>query len=136
MSKAIPSVQKFMTTVPYSIGPDQKLSLAHKMMREHSIRHLPVLDGGKLVGILTDRDLHLIESLKDVDPESVTVDDAMSQGPFSVSPDAPLDEVVAEMAEHKYGCAVIIQNAKVVGVLTTVDVCRALAELLRGRLQK
>jgi acetoin utilization protein AcuB len=136
MTKAIPTVQKYMTTIPYSIGPDQKLMLAHSLMREHHVRHLPVLAGGKLVGLLSDRDLHLIETLKDVDPSKVTVEDAMSQMPFSVSPEAPLDEVCAEMAEHKYGCAVVVQNNKVVGVLTTVDVCRALTDLLRGRLQK
>jgi acetoin utilization protein AcuB len=136
MSKAIPTVQRYMTTVPYSIGPDQNLSLAHAMMRDHHVRHLPVLLGGKLVGILTDRDLHLIETLKDVDPDEVTVEDAMSQMPYSVHPDSPLDEVADEMAEHKYGCAVVIQNSRVVGVLTTVDICRALAELLRGRLVK
>jgi acetoin utilization protein AcuB len=124
-----------MTTIPYSIGPDQKLSRAHDVMREHRVRHLPVLLGGKLVGVLTDRDLHLIETLRDVDPHKVTVEEAMSQMPYSVSPDAPLDEVCVEMAEHKYGCAVIIQNDKVVGVLTTVDISRALADLLRGRLK-
>lgn len=136
MTKPIPTVQKYMTTIPYSIGPDQKLSLAHEVMREHRVRHLPVLVGGKLVGVLTDRDLHLIETLKDVDPRKVTVEEAMSQMPYTAGPDAPLDEVCAEMAEHKYGCAVIVHNDNVVGVLTTVDVCRALADLLRGRLQK
>ena len=136
MTKAIPTVQKYMTTIPHSIGPDQKLSFAHSIMREHQIRHLPVLSGRKLVGVITDRDLHLIETFKDVDPNKVTVEDAMSQMVYTASPDTPLDEVCDEMAEHKYGCAVIVQNEKVVGVLTTVDVCRALAELLRGRLQK
>lgn len=136
MSKAIPTVQKYMTTVPFSIGPDQPLMRAHTMMREHNIRHLPVLHGGQLVGILTDRDLHLIETLKDVDPAKVMVEDAMSQMPYSVEPDSPLDHVAAEMAEHKYGCAVVVQNSKVVGVFTTVDACRALSELLRTRLAK
>jgi acetoin utilization protein AcuB len=136
MAKAIPTVQKYMTTIPYSIGPDQKLALAHTVMRDHHIRHLPVLSGGQLVGLLSDRDLHLIETFKDVDPHKVTVEEAMSQAPYSVSPDAPLDAVCTEMAEHKYGCAVIVQNQKVVGVLTTVDVCRALVDLLHGRLQK
>lgn len=136
MTKAIPTISKYMTTAPHSIGPDQTLSVAHKMMREHKFRHLPVLAGGRLVGMLTDRDLHLVESLKDVDPEKVTVEDAMSQDPFSVSPDSPLDEVVSEMAEKKYGSAVVVQNGKVVGVFTTTDVCVALAELLNTRLKK
>ena len=50
MSKAIPSVQKYMTTSPHTIGDDQPMSLAHRMMREHKIRHLPVLRGAKIVG--------------------------------------------------------------------------------------
>jgi acetoin utilization protein AcuB len=135
MTKAIPTVQKYMTPIPYSIGPDQKLALAHTMMREHHIRHLPVLSGGQLVGLLSESDLHLIETFKDVDTRKVTVEEAMTQRPYTASPDAPLDEVCTEMAEHKYGCAVILQNNRFVGVLTTVDVCRALADLLHGRLQ-
>jgi acetoin utilization protein AcuB len=135
MSKAIPHIQKFMTTSPHSIGKDQTLARAHAVMREHSIRHLPVLDGGALVGLLSLRDAHLIETLKDVDAKTVTVEEAMSSVVYAVSPDAPLDEVASTMAEHKYGCAVIMQNHHVVGVFTTVDVCRALAELLHGRLR-
>ena len=135
MTKAIPSVSKFMTTNPHSIGKDQTLAKAHELMREHKIRHLPVLDGGRLVGMITLRDLHLVETLKDVDPKSITVEDAMSSTVYAVGPESPLDEVVAEMAEHKYGSAVVMQNHKVVGIVTTVDVCNALAQLLRGRLK-
>lgn len=109
---------------------------AHRMMREHRFRHLPVLTGGKLVGLLSDRDLNLIETLRDVDPTKVLVEEAMTSLPYTVSPDAPLDEVVATMAEHKYGCAVVMQNGQLVGIFTTVDACRALAEMLHGRLAK
>ena len=136
MSKAIPTIQKYMTTSPHSIGIDQPLSVAHRMMQEHSIRHLPVLTGGKLVGMLTQRDLGLVESLNGVDPTKVKVDDAMSTFVYSVQPDAPLDEVVAEMGAHKYGSAVVMQNEKVVGIFTTVDVCLAFSDLLQTRLAK
>lgn len=136
MTKPIPTVSKYMSTSPYSIGRDQTLQRAHEVLREHKIRHLPVLEGGQLVGMVTMRDLNLVETLRDVDPKKVTVEDAMSTSIYSVGPDSPLDEVAATMAEHKYGSAVIMQNSKVVGILTTVDVCRALAELLRGRLAK
>lgn len=135
MSKAIPQVRKYMSTSPHSIGKDQTLARAHAVMREHSIRHLPVLDGGTLVGLLSLRDAHLIETLKDVDANVVTVEDAMSTVVYSVSPDAALDEVAATMAERKYGCAVVMQNHHVVGIFTTVDVCAALSELLHGRLR-
>jgi acetoin utilization protein AcuB len=132
--KAIPKVEKYMTKSPHTIGIDQPLSQAHVMMHKHLIRHLPVLSGGKLVGVLTDRDLHLVETLKDVDPEVVAVEDAMSTSVYSIPPDTPLDEVATEMAEHKYGCAVVMDDHHhVAGVLTTVDIARALAEVLRQR---
>ncbi len=136
MTKAIPTIQKFMTMQPRSIGRDQTMAAAHKMMREHSIRHLPVLWGGKIVGIVSDRDLNLIETLRDVDPTQVHVEDAMTGVPYITTPDTALDEVVSTMAEHKYGCAVVAQNEKLVGVFTTVDACRAFAEMLHGRLAK
>lgn len=136
MSKPIPPVRKYMTTSPHSIGREQSLATAHKMMREGDYRHLPVLEAGRLVGLVTLRDLHLIETLRDVDPEKVTVEDAMTTDVYAVSPDAPLDEVAAEMAERKYGCTIVMQNAHVVGVFTTVDACKALHDLLHGRLAK
>lgn len=134
MSKAIPKIQKFMTTVPHCINRTDTVASAHKMMRDHDIRHLPVVDGEKLVGIVSQRDLHLIETLKDVDAEKVVVDDAMTTNLYTVSPDAELDEVVAEMAEKKFGSALVVQNHKVVGVFTTVDAMRAFSELLKSRL--
>ena len=62
-------VYSYMTPSPLTIGRDQTLATAHDLMRKHDIRHLPVLDGGVLVGIVTDRDLHLVESLAGTDPE-------------------------------------------------------------------
>ncbi len=134
MSKPIPKVMKFMTMMPHSIGKDQTLAQAHKTMRELNIRHLPVLEGGKVLGILSDRDLYLIETLRDVDPTKIMVEEAMTPLPYSVSPDTSLDEVVVEMVEHKYGCAVVMQNGKLVGILTTIDIMRALHELMQTRL--
>ena len=136
MTKPIPSIQKYMSTSPHSIGLEQTLATAHEMMHEHGIRHLPVLHGGELRGILTDRDLHLIESMEGVDPREVTAEDAMSTAIFAVSPDTPLDEVVSTMAARKFGSAVVMQNNKVVGIFTTVDVCTTLADLLHSRLAK
>jgi acetoin utilization protein AcuB len=136
MTKPIPTIQKFMTPSPHSVGTDQMLAKAHEMMHAHDIRHLPVLSGGRLVGMLTDRDLHLIESMAGVDPKKVSVEDAMSTIVYAVSPETPLDEVVTTMGQKKYGSAVVMQNTKVVGIFTTVDVCLALADLLQTRLAK
>jgi acetoin utilization protein AcuB len=136
MSKPIPHISKYMTTTPHTIGVDQPLTVAHRLMREHHFRHLPVLQGGKLVGMVTERDLALIETLKDVDPTKVTVEDAMTPAPYTVAPDALLDEVVATMAEHRYGSAVVVDNQHVVGVFTTVDALVAFSDLLHSRLAK
>jgi acetoin utilization protein AcuB len=136
MSKPIPTVQKYMTTSPHTVGEDQPMAVAHRMMREHHVRHLPVLRGAKIVGLVSDRDLNFVEALKDVDPRRVLVSEAMTTDPYVVSPEALLDEVVSEMAEHKYGSAVVVQHDKVVGIFTTVDVCTAFAELLHSRLAK
>jgi acetoin utilization protein AcuB len=135
MPKAIPSISKYMTTQPHTIGIEQTLDKAEVMMREFHIRHLPVLHGGKFVGILTDRDLRLVETLKDVNPKEVTVDEAYTPNPYTVSPHAPLNEVCAEMASHKYGSALIVDNNKLVGIFTWVDALTAFSELLNTRLK-
>jgi acetoin utilization protein AcuB len=125
-----PSIARFMTEGPHTIGHDQTLAAAHRMMRENSIRHLPVLDAGKLVGILSLRDLLFIETLKDIDPEQVQVNEAMSQDVFAIGPRSSVRTVAAEMAEQKYGSAVVIDKGHVVGIFTTVDALNALSSLL------
>jgi acetoin utilization protein AcuB len=119
-----------MTPAPYTIGRDQTLTAAHRMMRDHRVRHLPVLEGGKLVGVVTQRDLHLIETLRDVDPDATTVDEAMTMDVYVTDPATPLEEVAATMADHKYGSAIIIDRGKIAGVFTTVDALHALASIL------
>lgn len=133
--KAVPTVQKFMTYVPKSIGYDQTIAQATEVMRKLHLRHLPVLKGGNLVGILTDRDINLVNSLKDVDPTKMSVEEAYTADPYFTKPDAPLNEVVAEMASHKYGCALVVDNGKLVGIFTEIDAYRALSELLETRLK-
>ena len=134
MTKSIPRIKKYMTTDVQTIGDEQPMLVAHRLMREQRIRHLPVLHEGKLVGILSDRDLHLIETLQDVDPSKVAVSEAMTPDPYIVSPEAKLDEVVSMMAAKKYGSAIVSDHGKVVGIFTTVDACSAFAELLTTRL--
>ena len=124
-------VREYMTASPHTIGFDQTLEHAASLLREHNIRHLPVLNGGYLVGVLTERDIALVETLKGVEPSKERAEDAMSQDCYTVTPEAMMSEVTAEMAEHKYGSAIVTERGKVIGVLTTVDVCRAFSELER-----
>lgn len=131
MSRHIPPVSKYMTPAPRTIGRDQSLTSAHHMMREHRIRHLPVLSGGRVVGLLSERDLALIETLHSVDPDLTIAEEAMTQAPYTVAPDTPLDEVVATMAGQRYGSALVMDRERIVGVFTTTDALEALVELLR-----
>lgn len=132
--KAIPQVQKYMTFVPKSIGYDQPIAKAQEFMKTMHLRHLPVLKGGQLVGVLTDRDINLVLQFNDVDPKKITVEDAFTPEPYFTSPTTPLNEVVSKMAEKKYGCALVVDNGKLVGIFTEVDAYKALSELLETRL--
>ncbi len=125
-----PRVEQFMTHSPHTIGQEQSLSVGYRMLREYGIRHLPVLHGGKLVGVLSQRDLHFMGSLRDVDAEKVAVSEAMTVDTYTVSPRSTLREVAAEMAEQRYGSAVIVDKDRVIGIFTTVDALRALSLLL------
>lgn len=125
-----PTVDLYMTPSPHTIGREQSLSEAHQVMRSHGIRHLPVVDGEQLVGVLSQRDLHLFETLDDVDPEQIAVSEAMSRDTYAVRPESTVREVAAEMADHKYGSAVIVDGGKVSGIFTAVDGLRALSLML------
>ena len=100
------------------------------MMTQRKVRHLPVLESGKLVGMLSDRDLNFVETLASVDPKVVKVSEAMSLDIFTVHPRDPVRKIAAEMADRKYGSAIVVEGKQVVGVFTTVDGLRALSMIL------
>lgn len=135
MSKTIPSVRKFMTTSPFTVEPAAFLAEAHNLMREKHIRHLPVCEGIRVVGMLSDGDLYRAESVNGADANKISIKDVMTAKPYTVSPDAPIDEVVKEMADKKFGSAVVVDNGKVVGMFTATDALSAFAELLQTRLK-
>lgn len=127
------TVDQHMTVSPIVIGMERTLADAHRIMRDHGIRHLPVVDAGRLVGVVSQRDLYLAETVKGVDPATDAVREAMSTEPYAVPPDAPLDEVAATMAERKLGSAIIVDRGSVIGLFSTVDALRALAVLAAPR---
>jgi len=136
MTKPIPTLDKYMTPAPLTVDVTTTLAECQRTMSAHRVRHLPVLDGVKLAGILSERDVTLIETLQGSDPRVLTAADAMTPSPYQVSPRASLDEVVSEMAERKYGSAVVVDNNTVVGIFTAVDALSAFAHLLQTRLAK
>jgi acetoin utilization protein AcuB len=133
MQEKQPTVADYMTRSPHSIGFDQRVSKAQELMSQHRIRHLPVLSGGKLVGVLSERDIAFIEGLRDVDPQALRVEEAMTPIPYATTPDKPLAKVAREMFEHRYGSAVVIEDGHVIGVFTTTDALRALCDALEPK---
>jgi len=123
-------VAQFMTGDPYCIERGEPLHEAHRLMRARHVRHLPVLDQGQLVGIVSERDLYLLETLRTVDPGKEPVSEAMTERPFTVTPDASVRAVVREMQQKKYGSAVVVLASRVVGIFTRTDALRALESLL------
>lgn len=129
-------IKDYMTESPHTIGEDMPLSKAVEMIREYRIRHLPVQHRGKLVGILSERDVYLALSVHPT-AKDLQVGDVMTEEPYSVTPDCSLEQVATEMAKHKYGCA-IVENEKgrAIGVFSATDAVGLLGELLRKKAER
>jgi acetoin utilization protein AcuB len=126
----MPTVHRYMTFDPYTVSPTDTMSAAHHLMRVHSIRHLPVIENGRLLGILSDRDLRLVHGAS-ADPHETTVAQAMTKTVLAVTPDTPLDEAVQLMSTSRCGSLIVMGKTGVVGILTATDALVALTELLR-----
>lgn len=127
----MPPISRYMTRQPWTIERSATLTAAHQVMRSHAIRHLPVMEAGKLVGIVSERDLHLIETLPDADPDEVTVDDAMTEAVYVAAPTDEVSEVVDRMAAGKLGSAIVMRDQAVEGIFTSIDALQVLSHVLR-----
>lgn len=136
MTKPVPTIKKFMTTVPHTIEKTASLLEAAELMQKNHIRHLPVMYNGKIEGILSNTDITMIRTLNGVDISKMKVLDCFTPNPFKVTPNTYLDTVLDEMAEHKYGCVLVDDNEHLVGIFTWVDALKAAKELLETRLRK
>ena len=125
-------IGRVMTPCPEAVRYDQTLAEASQLMAQHAVRHLPVLKDGGVVGVLSDRDIAVIESLATTPPERIRVVEAMTPVPYSVTADASLAVVVRRMAAEKYGCVVITDHSgrEAIGIFTSTDALDLLHELL------
>jgi acetoin utilization protein AcuB len=131
-----PTIKVAMTPFPYSVDIGAPVPQAQEFMRTHKIRHLPVTDNGRLIGVVTDRDIKLLLG-PDFDypaPADVKVSDAMVEEAYLVEDDTPLVSVLEHMAEHRIGSAIVTRKGKLVGVFTSIDAFRVFAEFLRNEL--
>lgn len=124
-------VRDIMRTPAVAISTDTTLQDAYRMMREMRIRHLPVLDGSALVGVVTDRDLRLATSSLSPTPfpSENAVSTVMSRSPLTAAAWDPIEEAARVMREKKIGCLPIVEDGKLIGIITGLDLLDALIRL-------
>jgi acetoin utilization protein AcuB len=132
--KKIPYVGSVMTPFPHFLDTDDTLAEVERLMAEHRIRHIPVQQDGRVVGIVSARDLYqlLDRFVPETDKDRIRARDIMLDEPYIVAFDTPLNDVAREIANRHIGSAIILHHEKLAGVLSATDICRILAEILES----
>ena len=127
-----------MKTQVVSISSDDTLRIVREIMELGRVRHLPVVYKGKLVGVVSQRDLFhaslsnvigIGREEQELFLEGVKIADVMSEPPVSISPDAPVQSAAALMADRKIGCLPVVENEKLIGIVTETDLLHHFAAL-------
>jgi len=130
--KKMPLIKSVMTPFPYSIESDQTLNDATAMMAEHDVRHLPVMEQGSLVGVITDSHIQLRRNggTSSPGPKLERVGDVCDMRAYVVELSTPLDSVLRHMSENHIGCTLVVKGGRLAGIFTTTDACRHYGALL------
>lgn len=129
------TVGQFMSTDLFTVHPDDLIDLAASVMDWRHVRHVPVEDDGRLVGLITHRNLlHLISQGVRETPITLTVREVMVENPMTVSPGTPTLEAIDIMREHRVGCLPVVEDGQLVGIVTSYDFLEASARVLREHL--
>lgn len=123
-----------MVPSPVTIAPEATLREAVALMTEHAVRHLPVTRDGKVVGLLSRRDVQVGMALHTL--ALIHVERAMRRKPYVVPSDTALDVVLTTMSDRRLGSAVVTNaEGRPLGIFTTVDALKLFARALRGELE-
>jgi len=128
--KCIPSVKAVMTPFPHSIEVSEPTTRAREMMAGHGFHHLPVMDRGELVGVVSERDIRRAEI---ADSGAHQVADVTRHEAFVVDLSEPLDQVLSKMARRQVGSVLVVKEDRLAGIFTVTDACRSFAECLRAQ---
>ena len=129
-------VLDIMQTKPVTISASERLSTVEDIMTLGHVRHMPVVQGGKLVGVVSERDLlraslSVLSEHRDEERRAflhvVEIGRIMSTPPIVVDPDSSIDEAALTMAEKKIGCLPVLRGDDLVGMVTETDVLRWVA---------
>lgn len=132
-------VRDYMMSALTTIPQESSLLDAAMTMRRSSIRHLPIVDGERLVGIITERDVlrcspsllsEITQDEYNAIFENTPIARVMTRNPSSVTPDSPIRDAVALMMDRKMGCLPVVEGGRLVGILTRSDLLNVLMNLL------
>jgi acetoin utilization protein AcuB len=122
-------VREFMTPSPETVSPETALSDARDLMAEYQIRHLPVVRKGKVVGIVSARDVLVVEDIQVFAVYDTKVEEAMAMNPVCLPSETSIGHVVKTMATQNIGAVVIVDEGRLEGIFTDVDAVALLARL-------
>ena len=120
----MPQVRDLMTPNPVTVEPSTTAIDAAKVMIENKVGPLPVVEGDRAVGIVTDRDLIAHVLAEGRDPQSTTVDEIATKDLVTAAPDMDLDDASQLLVEHQLDRLVILEEGKLVGILSEADIPR------------
>ena len=126
-------VDEFTTPDPITTNEDTSIDDLRRLMEEHGIRHLPVVRGDTVVGVISDRDVRVVSGLTVTEKLQVRAADIMAPDPLTVSATTPLDDVAYAMSEQKVGSVIVNDdNGRFIGIFTASDALNALIEIVRS----
>jgi CBS domain-containing protein len=132
------TVRDIMATEVTTLGRNDSLQLARDIMTLGRVRHFPVIDDGKLVGVVSQRDLYKAslgsvmkygEKAQRAFLEGIAVKEVMSDPPITIAPHASVKEAARLMMEKKIGCLPVLEGAKLMGIVTETDMLKLVAEM-------
>ena len=135
----IGTVREYMVSDVETLAPDDSMEAAVILERRHKIRHIPIIENGVLVGIVTDRDLKraMPSPLSGTDQQTyeriartTLVRQVMTRSPTTIPPDAPLSDAVRLVCEKKFGALPVVEAGRLIGIITETDMLRAFLRIL------
>jgi CBS domain-containing protein len=119
------NIRDVMTSNPCTIDAEKSVAYAAKMMRQEDVGLAPIVEGDKLIGMLTDRDIAIRVVAEGRDPDQVKVRDVASMRLVTVDPQQDLDEALRMMAKHQVRrLPVVEEDGRLVGVVAQADIAR------------
>ncbi len=130
--KPIMPVEEFTTPNPVTATEDMPIDELRQMMQEFGVRHLPIVRGSRVVGIVSDRDVRVVQGLSLEHSIQVRAGDIMAGDPVTVTAGTPLDEVAYTMSDRKIGSVIVYEDSgEFLGIFTVTDALNALIEVSR-----